>query len=99
MRNTDYDDRSYKRCKLCGMPVKIDREHFTGIMNTSARESIVENSPYDTHNSYMDISDDLVLPKLDLSGEPNNFVRVTYYSKVNNGCWFCGNSRKDKLSK
>jgi hypothetical protein len=36
VRNTDRLDKNYKRCKLCGVPINVNVNVFTGYMNTSA---------------------------------------------------------------
>jgi hypothetical protein len=99
LRNTDYKDKNYKKCLICGIPVKIDRDSFTGYLNIGIHESIVENNPEETGNTLLDINEDMTLPKESYDGSENNFSRVTYYTTVNSGCPFCGNSNKNKLKK
>lgn len=46
----DKSDESYRRCEVCGMPVKINREKFTGKMDMSTESDTITSDSYDWPN-------------------------------------------------
>ena len=47
MCKTDQEDNNYRRCKNCGVLVRIDREQFNGKMNVGLDSETITYDSYD----------------------------------------------------